>query len=169
MRFLQNKKDSGGKFILYYFNRPYIMHRCIYYIDDIMLCCHISYCCSVFERWHYHSKLVWMISVSGNLQEEEEECCSSLQRRRLAARRCNSTVPPSSRNNEFSKQVRTRKFKRVCFSWNVGVSSDIFATGIFHAGLSAVGNNRKEIIIKSWRRDISNCTRRGITALTAAK
>lgn len=94
-----------------------------------------------------------MISVSGNFQEEDKEeeegCSSPLLRRRLAARRCTRPLASASQNNEFSKQVRTRKFKRVCFSRNVGDSSDIFASGIFHAGLSAVGNNRKEIIIKS--------------------
>lgn len=144
-RIMQTHKYTGGTFYFYLF-KP--------------ICRVVKLSCVVSSNWVICTTQLlseWFLclvtfkkKIKKKKRDVHHHYWDDVWRRGAAIR----PLASASQNNEFSKQVRTRKFKRVCFSRNVGDSSDIFASGIFHAGLSAVGNNRKEIIIKSWLPDV---------------
>lgn len=123
------------------------------------MCCVVSSNCVIctaqlLSKW-FMCLVIFKKKIKKKNRDVHHHYRDDVWRRGAATR----PLASASQNNELSKQVRTRKFKRVCFSRNVGDSSDIFASGIFHAGLSAVGNNRKEIIIKSWLPQVKTARR----------
>lgn len=147
---MQSQYYTGGTFYCYLF-KPIC---CV-----VKMCWVVSSNCAIctaqlLSKW-FLCLVIFKKKIKKKNRDVHHHYRDDVWRRGAATR----PLASASQNNEFSKQVRTRKFKRVCFSRNVGDSSDIFASGIFHAGLSAVGNNRKEIIIKSWLPDVKTARR----------